>query len=126
MHFSKYTKATANTQVVGAEIARLVNSLIGMSLVRAEDVHLIGHNLGAHIAGKTETTTLNNKTFTVDYFIFFFVHFQAMRANAFKTWGAYQDWIRPVLISKTRIQRLSSTITMPNLSTSFTRTAHRP
>jgi pimeloyl-ACP methyl ester carboxylesterase len=46
-----YTQATANTQVVGAEIARLINSLSRNNGLRAERVHLIGHSLGSHIAG---------------------------------------------------------------------------
>jgi pimeloyl-ACP methyl ester carboxylesterase len=46
-----YTQATANSQVVGAEIAKLVNTLIKTKGVQAKDVHLIGHSLGAHISG---------------------------------------------------------------------------
>ena len=46
-----YTQATANTQVVGAEIAKLVNTFISTKGVKAKDVHLIGHSLGAHISG---------------------------------------------------------------------------
>ena len=46
-----YTQATANTQIVGAEIAKLVNTFINTMGVNAADVHLIGHSLGAHISG---------------------------------------------------------------------------
>jgi pimeloyl-ACP methyl ester carboxylesterase len=46
-----YTQATANTQVVGAEIAKLVNTLISVKGISAKNVHLIGHSLGAHISG---------------------------------------------------------------------------
>lgn len=46
-----YTQATANTQIVGAEIARLVNSMIANKGAKAADFHLIGHSLGAHISG---------------------------------------------------------------------------
>jgi hypothetical protein len=46
-----YTQATANTQVVGAEVARLVNSLIRRHNINAENVHIVGHSLGAHTAG---------------------------------------------------------------------------
>lgn len=45
-----YEQATANTRVVGAQIAQLVNKLIqgGSS---ADKFHIIGHSLGAHVAG---------------------------------------------------------------------------
>lgn len=46
-----YTRATANTQVVGAELGRLLNTLINDYELSADKIHLIGHNLGAHIAG---------------------------------------------------------------------------
>ncbi len=46
-----YTQSTANTQVVGAEIARLVTCLCQNRVLIAKRVHLIGHSLGAHIAG---------------------------------------------------------------------------
>lgn len=46
-----YSQATANTRVVGMEIAYLVNTMIEHVGVDPEDVHLIGHSLGAHIVG---------------------------------------------------------------------------
>ncbi|CAG5121725.1 unnamed protein product [Candidula unifasciata] len=47
-----YTQASANTRIVGAQIALLVNHLIEAKvLLTADDVHIIGHSLGAHIAG---------------------------------------------------------------------------
>lgn len=46
-----YTQATANTQVVGAEIAKLVKALSTASGKSLERYHLIGHSLGSHIAG---------------------------------------------------------------------------
>ena len=46
-----YTQATANTQVVGAELARLVNTLINRHGISADNFHIIGHSLGSHIAG---------------------------------------------------------------------------
>ncbi|KAL4236540.1 hypothetical protein ACF0H5_004925 [Mactra antiquata] len=42
-----YEQATANTRVVGAQIARLVQ----VSGADANTVHIIGHSLGAHVAG---------------------------------------------------------------------------
>ncbi|XP_015903187.1 pancreatic lipase-related protein 2-like [Parasteatoda tepidariorum] len=46
-----YTKATANCRVVGAEIALLIENLIKYMNVDPMKVHLVGHSLGAHIAG---------------------------------------------------------------------------
>jgi len=46
-----YTQATANTQVVGREIAKLINSICDQTETRAENFHLIGHSLGSHISG---------------------------------------------------------------------------
>ncbi|XP_012873117.1 PREDICTED: pancreatic lipase-related protein 2-like isoform X2 [Dipodomys ordii] len=46
-----YPQAVYNTQVVGAEIALLVQVLTGMGY-NPEDVHLIGHSLGAHVAAE--------------------------------------------------------------------------
>lgn len=46
-----YTQATANTRLVGLEIAHLIEKLRDDYEVRPEDVHLIGHSLGAHTAG---------------------------------------------------------------------------
>ena len=46
-----YTQATANTQIVGAEIAKLINSMIKNKGALVKDFHLIGHSLGSHIAG---------------------------------------------------------------------------
>ncbi|XP_054152603.1 pancreatic triacylglycerol lipase-like [Oppia nitens] len=46
-----YTLATANTRVVGPVIALFINELKKISGLHASNVHLIGHSLGAHIAG---------------------------------------------------------------------------
>ncbi|XP_013067234.1 inactive pancreatic lipase-related protein 1-like [Biomphalaria glabrata] len=46
-----YTQATANTRVVGAQIAELVKELIRTKGVTAADFHIIGHSLGSHISG---------------------------------------------------------------------------
>lgn len=46
-----YSQAAANTRVVGAEIARLLNFLQAHVGVTLDKVHIIGHSLGAHIAG---------------------------------------------------------------------------
>ena len=46
-----YSQATANTRVVGLEIAYAVRSLAEATGLSPGDVHIIGHSLGAHIAG---------------------------------------------------------------------------
>ncbi|XP_015514393.1 pancreatic triacylglycerol lipase-like isoform X2 [Neodiprion virginianus] len=46
-----YTQATANTRLVGLEIAHLVTHLQTNYGLDLENVHLIGHSLGAHTAG---------------------------------------------------------------------------
>ncbi|XP_070205766.1 pancreatic lipase-related protein 2-like [Littorina saxatilis] len=45
-----YAQAAANTRVVGAQIATLIKTLAAVGLNKA-NVHLIGHSLGAQIAG---------------------------------------------------------------------------
>ncbi|XP_048190901.1 pancreatic lipase-related protein 2-like isoform X2 [Perognathus longimembris pacificus] len=47
-----YPQAVYNTQVVGAEIAFLVKELSGKLGYSLEDVHVIGHSLGAHVAAE--------------------------------------------------------------------------
>ncbi len=49
--FNDYPQAAANTQIVGVEIALLIEFLISKSLMRISDFHLIGHSLGAHCSG---------------------------------------------------------------------------
>jgi pimeloyl-ACP methyl ester carboxylesterase len=46
-----YEKATANTQVVGAETGLFINYMIANHGAKAADFHVIGHSLGSHIAG---------------------------------------------------------------------------
>jgi pancreatic triacylglycerol lipase len=46
-----YTQATANTRLVGMEIAHLIKFLMKKYDIDASDIHIIGHSLGAHTAG---------------------------------------------------------------------------
>ncbi|GIY08140.1 pancreatic lipase-related protein 3 [Caerostris extrusa] len=48
---SLYEQAVANTRVVGAEIAAFIKELQKRTGITPESVHIIGHSLGAHIAG---------------------------------------------------------------------------
>ncbi|XP_057318014.1 pancreatic lipase-related protein 2-like [Microplitis mediator] len=47
----QYFQAVANTRLVGLEIAHLIRYLNANNGLKVDDVHLIGHSLGAHIAG---------------------------------------------------------------------------
>lgn len=49
--FCHIVQATANTRLVGLEIAHLIKKLQQDHDLRPEDVHIIGHSLGAHTAG---------------------------------------------------------------------------
>ncbi|BFZ16541.1 hypothetical protein BsWGS_19580 [Bradybaena similaris] len=46
-----YTQATANTRVVGAQIADVVNAIIKSKGSKADSFHIMGHSLGSHICG---------------------------------------------------------------------------
>ncbi|KAF2902054.1 hypothetical protein ILUMI_04153 [Ignelater luminosus] len=46
-----YTQATANTRLVGLELGYFINYLVKNYGLDADDVHIIGHSLGAHTAG---------------------------------------------------------------------------
>uniref|UniRef100_A0A8C6ZVV5 Triacylglycerol lipase n=1 Tax=Nothoprocta perdicaria TaxID=30464 RepID=A0A8C6ZVV5_NOTPE len=48
----QYTQASNNIRVVGAEIAYFVNVLMEQFGYSASNVHIIGHSLGAHVAGE--------------------------------------------------------------------------
>jgi hypothetical protein len=56
IYFSKgnnfpYTQAANNARLVGAEIARLIKYLVNKTSTSLSMFHLIGHSLGAHVAG---------------------------------------------------------------------------
>lgn len=50
-NFTPYTIATANTRVVGAELANMIRSIEAQHNYTRAYHHIIGHSLGAHIAG---------------------------------------------------------------------------
>nr|CAB3264979.1 pancreatic lipase-related protein 2-like [Phallusia mammillata] len=46
-----YDNAVSNTRVVGAQVAHLIKTLMANHGAHAEDFHLIGFSLGAHVTG---------------------------------------------------------------------------
>lgn len=51
-----YTQATANIRVVAAELANLLQGILQANAAMApEDIHMIGHSLGAHAASEVGT-----------------------------------------------------------------------
>jgi len=46
-----YSTAVANTWVVGAELGNFIVQLVEKTGVHVEDIHIIGHSLGAHVSG---------------------------------------------------------------------------
>lgn len=49
--FPNYVQAVANTQIVGADIAFLIKSLMTRYNIESDKFHIIGHSLGSHVAG---------------------------------------------------------------------------
>ncbi|GIY72448.1 inactive pancreatic lipase-related protein 1 [Caerostris extrusa] len=50
-NFIPYSKAAANTELVGEEISVLLKKLMDEYGAKPEKFHLIGHSLGSHVAG---------------------------------------------------------------------------
>ena len=46
-----YLTAAENTRPTGEHIAELIDFLVAQTGAKLEDFHLIGHSLGAHVAG---------------------------------------------------------------------------
>ena len=57
-------QAVANARLVGAQIAYLIQILNHVTGVSTKSVHIIGHSLGAHIAGYAGKR-LANENFTL-------------------------------------------------------------
>ena len=54
-------QAVANARLVGAQIAYLIQILNHVTGVSTKSVHIIGHSLGAHIAGYAGKRLANEK-----------------------------------------------------------------
>ena len=48
-----FSRACSNTRIVGRQVANFISLLVQARLVAPEDVHLVGHSLGAHVIGYT-------------------------------------------------------------------------
>ncbi|GBN52343.1 Inactive pancreatic lipase-related protein 1, partial [Araneus ventricosus] len=63
-NFIPYSKAAANTELVGEEISELLIKLRDEYGAKAEKFHLIGHSLGSHVAGYVGETVRGLKRIT--------------------------------------------------------------
>lgn len=54
-----YGQAATNTRVVGAQIALLISKLKSATGALSKDIHIMGHSLGAHVAGYAGERLLN-------------------------------------------------------------------
>ncbi|KAK2503251.1 hypothetical protein MC885_010234 [Smutsia gigantea] len=52
-----YTQAANNVRVVGAQVAQMLSMLLTNHSYSPSQVHLIGHSLGAHVAGEAGSKT---------------------------------------------------------------------
>jgi hypothetical protein len=72
-----------NFQKVGAEIAKLVNTMISNAGAKASDFHCIGHSLGAHICGYAGSrisglgriTGLDPAGYARNIYVFYLIYF---------------------------------------------------
>lgn len=58
MYFTK----VANTQLVARMTAEILNALIDSRGLKASDIHIVGHSLGAHIGGYISSNRYLNVT----------------------------------------------------------------
>jgi Lipase len=50
---NNYFVAARETEAVGRYVAIVIDKLVGMAMIRLNELHIIGHSLGAHAAGAT-------------------------------------------------------------------------
>ncbi|XP_035206591.1 pancreatic lipase-related protein 2-like [Stegodyphus dumicola] len=58
----EYQKVSDNTRVAGAEVGYFIQKLIAATKLNPKRVHVIGHSLGAHVAGYAGKWFKNNST----------------------------------------------------------------
>lgn len=56
-----YTLARERVNEVGVFVARFINLLVQRENVELSDIHMIGHSLGAHVAGIGRSTLIPYK-----------------------------------------------------------------
>lgn len=49
--FRNYLLPVLMTSKIGARLAKVLDNIVDLGVIKPEDIHLIGHSLGAHIAG---------------------------------------------------------------------------
>ena len=47
----EYEQAIANTEIAGVDVAILINSYVSKGILSTNNIHIIGHSLGSHVAG---------------------------------------------------------------------------
>ena len=79
-NYFPYTKAAANAQIVGVDIALLVNKTISSYGADPADFHIIAHSLGAAVAGYAgkRITRLGRITGSLFFLPSVFVHFACL------------------------------------------------
>jgi hypothetical protein len=56
-----YVAAVLNARLTGAHIAELIEFLVAKTGAKLKDFHIIGHSLGAHVAGFAGSSTTTGK-----------------------------------------------------------------
>lgn len=49
--FRNYMLPMLMTSKIGARLSKVLRNIVNLGLIKPADIHLIGHSLGAHIAG---------------------------------------------------------------------------
>lgn len=48
---NNYLRSAASTRNVGKHVATVIDRMVSERNARLEDIHIVGHSLGAHTAG---------------------------------------------------------------------------
>lgn len=59
--YSEYFRSAASTRNVGKNIAAVIDHMVTQHNANLEDIHIIGHSLGAHTAGYAGMFTKSGK-----------------------------------------------------------------
>lgn len=60
-----YFKAVRNVQIVGEYLAEMLTFLLQQNVTVAEEIHLIGFSLGAHVSGKLAMYKLESLSYII-------------------------------------------------------------